>query len=62
MDNRKACTVQDADLFKSCNILCVNQDCDDHDGRVSFKDFCTAVQGDKLLMESLGQCLPAEEA
>ncbi|PVD30238.1 hypothetical protein C0Q70_09500 [Pomacea canaliculata] len=43
------------------DLILKKLDCDDHDGRVSFKDFCTAVQGDKLLMESLGQCLPAEE-
>lgn len=37
------------------------QDQDDHDGRVSFKDFQAAVFGDKLLLESLGQCLPDEK-
>jgi len=37
-------------------------DHDDHDGRVSFKDFQAAVYGDKLLLESLGQCLPDEKA
>ena len=37
------------------------QDHDDHDGRVSFKDFQAAVYGDKLLLESLGQCLPDEK-
>lgn len=36
-------------------------DHDDHDGRVSFKDFQCAVMDDKLLLESLGQCLPDEK-
>lgn len=34
---------------------------EDHDGRVSFKDFQEAVSTDKLLLESLGQCLPDEK-
>lgn len=33
----------------------------DHDGRVSYPDFRTAVLADPLLLEVLGQCLPADD-
>ncbi|XP_031560856.1 EF-hand calcium-binding domain-containing protein 1-like [Actinia tenebrosa] len=33
----------------------------DHDGKLSYSDFKTAVEGDHLLLEAFGQCLPTEE-
>ena len=30
----------------------------DHDSKVSLKDFKTTVEGDTLLIEALGPCLP----
>lgn len=34
----------------------------DHDGRVSFQDFKTAVLSEKLMLEYLGTCLPTDDA
>ncbi|KAK7494736.1 hypothetical protein BaRGS_00014134 [Batillaria attramentaria] len=33
----------------------------DHDGRVSYNDFRTAVLSETLMLEFLGQCLPTED-
>lgn len=33
----------------------------DHDGKISFKDYETAVKAEPLLLEAFGQCLPTEE-
>lgn len=42
-------------------IILKKLDNEDHDGRVSYQDFHSAVMGDKLLLEALGQCLPDEK-
>ncbi|KAJ9592266.1 hypothetical protein L9F63_001162 [Diploptera punctata] len=34
----------------------------DRDGKISFRDFQTAVQEEPLLLEAFGQCLPADGA
>jgi hypothetical protein len=34
----------------------------DRDGKISFKDFQTAVREEPLLLEAFGQCLPADGA
>lgn len=33
----------------------------DHDGKISFRDYETAVKEEPLLLEAFGQCLPTEE-
>ncbi|KAL0124697.1 hypothetical protein PUN28_006505 [Cardiocondyla obscurior] len=33
----------------------------DHDGKISFRDYETAVKKEPLLLEAFGQCLPTEE-
>ncbi|XP_012529506.1 EF-hand calcium-binding domain-containing protein 1 [Monomorium pharaonis] len=34
----------------------------DHDGKISFRDYETAVKEEPLLLEAFGQCLPTEES
>ncbi|XP_072764412.1 calaxin-like [Anoplolepis gracilipes] len=33
----------------------------DHDGKISFRDYETAIKEEPLLLEAFGQCLPTEE-
>ncbi|XP_012219772.1 calaxin [Linepithema humile] len=34
----------------------------DHDGKISFRDYETAIKEEPLLLEAFGQCLPTEES
>jgi len=34
----------------------------DHDGKISFRDYETAVIEEPLLLEAFGQCLPTDES